>query len=108
MLNLSRDTAVGNQLIKVSNYSVLNSKGSISGKYKVASTITQSCGSYIGDVTSDNNSEYPDNGVFGSAWYVRGNITYRQGTYVDQVQSRVNTAYPVNGYQDGYWYVLIS
>lgn len=106
--HLPRDTAVGNQLIEVSRYSMLNSRGSISGTYRVASTTTQSCGSYIGDVTSENNSAYPENGILSSNWYIRGNTTYRQGTYVDQVQSRVGTAYPTNGYQDGYWYVLVS
>ena len=105
---LTRDTATSNQLVIMDSYFGLTNRGYTQGTYKVASTTTQSCGSYIGDVTSENNSAYPENGILSSNWYIRGNTTYRQGTYVDQVQSRVNTAYPVNGYQDGYWYVLIS
>ena len=38
---------------------------------KVANGITKSKGTYIEDVTSDNSSAYPSNGVSGSYWYVR-------------------------------------
>lgn len=100
--DLARDTATSNQLVKINQYSVLNSRGTISGIYKVASTTSQNRGSYVGDVTSENYSAYPDNGISNTYWYLRGNTTYRQGTYVDQVQSRVDSAYPANGYQDGY------
>lgn len=106
--HMARDTVTSNQVIKIARYSVANSKGRSDGTYKVASTTTQGRGSYVGDVTSETNTAYPDNGISGSNWYVRGNTTYRQGTYVDQVTSRVETAYPTNGYQDGYWYVLVS
>ena len=106
--SLPRDTAAGNQLIKVSRYSVINSRGSISGTYRVASTTTQNRGSYVGEVTSESSEAYPTNGILESNWYTKGNTTYRQGSYVGQVQSRVDTAYPTNGYQDGYWYILVS
>ena len=106
--HMARDTVTSNQVIKIASYSVLNSRGRSDGTYKVASTTTQGRGSYVGDVTSETNTAYPDNGISGSNWYVRANTTYRQGTYIDQVTSRVETAYPTNGYQDGYWYVLVS
>ena len=106
--NQARDTATVNQIIKINSYSVLNSRGNSEGTYKVASTTSQSCGTYIGDVTSETYTTFPDNGISGSNWYIRVNTTYRQGSYIDQVQSRVESAYPVNGYQDGYWYVLAS
>ena len=38
---------------------------------KVANGITKSKGTYNEDVTSDNSSAYPSNGVSGCYWYVR-------------------------------------
>ena len=62
-----------------------------------------------GDVTSTNDSEYPQNGASGNYWYVKQTeITYQPGDYLDEVSSDNASAYPNNGYSNGYWYVLIT
>lgn len=62
-----------------------------------------------GDVTSTNDSEYPQNGASGGYWYVKQtDITYQQGELIDEVSSDNASAYPNNGYSNGYWYILIT
>lgn len=99
-------TKSGSTVYRASTLSARRGKATSVIQYKAK--YEQSRGSAQGEVTSENSSQYPNNGISGSYWYVKGNTTYRQGTYIDQVTSRVETAYPTNGYQDGYWYVLAS
>ena len=66
---------------------------------------TRSRGTYIEDVSSTNQSSYPQNGEQGGYWYVHDGYTQERGSYIENVSSGNQSAYPQNGIQDGYWYV---
>lgn len=67
----SRDEYVFNyNLSVISNVTSASITVNVTSK-KVANGITKSKGTYNEDVTSDNSSAYPSNGVSGSYWYVR-------------------------------------
>lgn len=68
----------------------------------------QSKGSLIGTVSSENISEFPQNGIFGSYYYVYKNSNTIRGSYIDTVESDNENAYPINGRSGDYWYVKIT
>ena len=65
----------------------------------------------VGEVSSTNSAQYPNNGVVGVYYYeyTRQNTTnayYTQGSYISDIEADPGT-YPANGrHSDGYWYVL--
>ena len=65
-------------------------------------------GTYLREVSSTNQTAYPDNGVYNGNFYTKQSKTesaYSQGTYIDTVESESPDAYPINGVYNGYWYV---
>ena len=68
----------------------------------------QSKGSLIGTVSSENSSQFPQNGISGSYYYVYKNSNTTRGSYIDTVESDNENAYPNNGISGNYWYMKIN
>ena len=69
---------------------------------------TSVAGTFLREVSSTNQTAYPDNGVYNGSFYTKQSKTeteYSQGTYIDTVESESPDTYPVNGVLNGYWYV---
>lgn len=66
-------------------------------------------GTLVGEVSSTNQSAYPQNGASGRYWYEylrsEGTTTTVKGDYIKNVTSTNSSDYPDNGQQGNYWYV---